>query len=65
MTVCYKHVLLAVLAAALTTGARAAPDAALLAAAQAAEPAVIQSLKDMVTIESGTMDAPGLGKMAD
>ena len=51
MTVCYKHVLLAVLAAALTTGARAAPDAALLAAAQAAEPAVIQSLKDMVTIE--------------
>ena len=65
MTVCYKHVLLAALAAALTTGARAAPDAALLAAAQAAEPAVIQSLKDMVTIESGTMDAPGLGKMAD
>ena len=65
MTVCYKHVLLAVLAAALATGARAAPEAALLAAAQAAEPAVIQSLKDMVTIESGTMDAPGLGKMAD
>ena len=65
MPVCHKHVLLAVLAAALTTGARAAPEAALLAAAQAAEPAVIQSLKDMVTIESGTMDAPGLGKMAD
>ena len=43
----------------------AAPDAQLLAAARAAEPAVIQSLKDMVAIESGTMDAPGLGKMAD
>lgn len=45
--------------------ARAAPDEKLLAAARAAEPAVIQSLKDMVSIESGTMDAPGLGKMAD
>ena len=43
----------------------AAPDAAVLAAARAAEPAVIQSLKDMVAIESGTMDAPGLGRMAD
>lgn len=69
MTVPFKPLLLAVLAAALATalptGARAAPDAPLLAAAQAAEPAVIQSLKDMVAIESGTMDAPGLGKMAD
>lgn len=45
--------------------ASAAPDAQLLSAARAAEPAVIQSLKDMVAIESGTMDAPGLGKMAD
>ena len=43
----------------------AAPDAAVLAAARAAEPAVIQSLKDMVAIESGTMDAPGVGRMAD
>jgi glutamate carboxypeptidase len=65
MTTPFKPLLLAVLATALTTAARAAPDAKLLAAAQAAEPAVIQSLKDMVTIESGTMDAPGLGKMAD
>lgn len=69
MTTPFKPLLLAVLATALTTalttGARAAPDARLLAAAQAAEPAVIQSLKDMVTIESGTMDLPGLGKITD
>ena len=60
--------LLALLAAAFTTistPAWSAPDARLLAAARAAEPAVIQSLKEMVAIESGTMDAPGLGRMAD
>lgn len=63
-----KRTLLATLAATVTltsAAAWAAPDARLLAAAQAAEPAVIQSLRDMVTIESGTMDAPGLTKMAD
>ena len=54
---------LALCAASLS--AWAAPDAQLLAAARAAEPALIQSLKDMVAIESGTMDAPGLAKMAD
>ena len=53
------------LACAASLSAWAAPDARLLAAARAAEPAVVQSLKDMVAIESGTMDAPGLGKMAD
>ena len=60
--------LLALAAAAFTTisaPAWSAPDARLLAAARAAEPAVIQSLKEMVAIESGTMDAPGLGRMAD
>ena len=45
--------------------ARAAPDAALLAAANAAQPAVIASLKDMVAIESGSTNAAGLAKMAD
>jgi len=51
---------------ALAAGAtRAAPaDAALLAAANAAQPAVIASLKDMVLIESGSADAAGLAKMA-
>lgn len=45
--------------------AHAAPDDKLLAAARAAQPAVIESLREMVGIESGTMDAPGIGKMAD
>ena len=44
--------------------AAAAPDAKLLAAATAAQPAVIESLKEMVAIESGTADLAGLGKLA-
>jgi glutamate carboxypeptidase len=59
---------LATLAATLAltaANACAAPDTALLGAARAAEPAVIDSLKEMVSIESGTMDQPGLGRMAD
>ncbi len=51
--------------AALAGAARAAPDAALLAAAQSAQPAVVESLKDMVSIESGSSDEPGLARMAD
>ena len=53
------------LACATSLGASAAPDAQLLAAARAAEPAVIQSLKEMVAIESGTMDAPSLVRIVD
>jgi glutamate carboxypeptidase len=45
--------------------ALAAADEKLLAAARAAQPAVVESLKAMVAIESGTMDAPGLGRMTD
>ena len=45
--------------------ARAAADEKLLAAARAAQPAVIESLREMVAIESGTMDAPGLARLAD
>lgn len=37
----------------------------LLQAARQAEPAVIDSLKDMVMIESGSSDAAGLARMAD
>ena len=55
--------LAALLAAPLA--AQAAADEKLLAAARAAQPAVIESLKAMVAIESGTMDGPGLGKMTD
>jgi glutamate carboxypeptidase len=55
----------ALLALAVAT-ARAAPaDAALRAAANAAQPAVIASLKDMVLIESGSSHGPGLAKMVD
>lgn len=49
----------------VATCASAAPDASLLAAARAAEPAVVESLKEMVSIESGTMDQPGLARMTD
>jgi len=45
--------------------ASAATDEKMLTAAREAEPAVIESLKEMVNIESGTMDLPGLGRMAD
>ena len=45
--------------------ALATADEQLLAAARAAQPAVIESLKAMVSIESGTMDMPGLVKMTD
>ena len=49
--------------AASATGAAPA-DPALLGAANAAQPALIASLKDMVLIESGSTDAAGLAKMA-
>lgn len=55
------------LAAATACGAAlaAGPDQALLDAARAAQPAMVQSLKDMVTIESGSADMQGLARMAD
>ncbi len=42
-----------------------AADDKLLAAARAAQPAVIESLREMVLIESGSQDAAGLKAMAD
>ena len=54
---------LALACAALST--QAAPDAKLLSAAEAAQPAVIESLRQMVAIESGSLDLAGLAKMAD
>ncbi len=48
----------------LATGGAHAADAQLLAAARTAEPAVIQSLKEMVSIESGSANAAGLAQMA-
>ena len=46
-------------------GAALAADDKLLAAARAAQPAVIESLREMVLIESGSQDAAGLKAMAD
>ncbi|WP_213955185.1 MULTISPECIES: glutamate carboxypeptidase [unclassified Variovorax] len=47
------------------TAVQAAPDAKLLAAAEKAQPAVIENLKEMVLVESGSLNAEGLMKMAD
>ncbi len=45
--------------------ANAAPDEALLDAAKREQAAVIETLKSLVLIESGSSDAAGLAKMAD
>ena len=45
--------------------ALAAPDEKLRMAAEAAKPALIDTLRDMVMIESGSSDVEGLAKMAD
>jgi glutamate carboxypeptidase len=49
----------------LSSAAWAAPDQKLLEAAKQAEASVIDSLKTMVLIESGSGDSAGLAKMAD
>src|SRR5258706_8849989 len=49
----------------LHVGLVQAADPALVAAAKAAQPAVIESLKDMVAIESGSANVAGLNRMAD
>ena len=46
-------------------GALAAPDTALQTAAEQAVPALIETLHDMVMIESGSTDTDGLARMAD
>jgi glutamate carboxypeptidase len=43
----------------------AAPDEQLRKAAEAAQPALIETLRDMVVIESGSSDVEGLAKMAE
>jgi len=53
------------LAAALAVGtAHAAPDTKLLDAAKAAQPAVVDTLKTLVMIETGSADVEGLAKIA-
>ena len=70
MTVSFRSLLPTSIALALACSlafapAQAAPDAALLAAAEKAQPAVIDNLKEMVAIESGSLNVDGLLKMAD
>ncbi len=48
-----------------STMALAAPDEKLRAAAEQAQPAVIDTLHEMVMIESGSSDVAGLAKMAE
>src|SRR5579862_7689835 len=48
-----------------SSAAFAAADEKLKAAAEQAQPAVIESLHNMVMIESGSSDVEGLKKMAD
>src|SRR5450830_1321242 len=50
--------------AAGSIGVAAAPDTALKAAAEKAQPAVIDSMRGLVLIESGCSDAAGLPRMA-
>lgn len=52
-------------ALALPFATAAAPDARLLAASQKAEPEVIETLKDLVLIESGSANVEGIAKIAD
>jgi glutamate carboxypeptidase len=47
------------------SAALAAPDEKLRAAAEQAQPALIETLHDLVMIESGSGDVQGLAKMAD
>ena len=49
----------------IATSASAAPDEKLKAAAEQAKPALIETLKQMVLIESGSSDVDGVRKMAD
>jgi glutamate carboxypeptidase len=49
----------------LASSASAAPDETLKSAAEQAKPALIETLKQMVLIESGSSDVAGVKKMAD
>jgi glutamate carboxypeptidase len=58
-------ILAAALSLACATAAFAAADEKLKAAAEAAQPALIETLQEMVLIESGSGDVEGLARMAD
>ena len=60
-----RHALAGLLAGASFALPAHAADEKLRAAAEQAKPALIETLRDMVMIESGSGDAEGLAKMAD
>jgi len=60
-----RNRLLAIAAGTLAAAAQAAPDTKLLDAATRAQPAVIDTLKSLVLIETGSHDAAGLESMAN
>src|SRR5258708_32165529 len=60
-----RSILALALSLACAAPALAAPDEKLKAAAEAAQPALIETLHEMVLIESGSGDVEGLKKMAD
>ncbi len=60
-----KNLLIAALTAAWAAGAAAAPNAAVLAQASAEKPAAIDTLRQLVSIESGSRDKEGLDRIAE
>jgi glutamate carboxypeptidase len=56
---------LAAAALACASQAQAARDDALYAAVTAAQPAVVETLRELVLVESGTLDPAGINRLAD
>ena len=63
MGIAVKSLCVGLLLALAPAGAWAATDARLLAAAQAQEPAVIDTLRDLVNVESGSTDQEGVATL--
>lgn len=63
MGIAVKSLCVGLLLALAPAGASAATDARLLAAAQAQEPAVIDTLRDLVNVESGSTDQEGVATL--
>ena len=60
----YRHALSALLLSLFAAGASAAPDTALLDLAQRQQPAFLDTLKDLVALESGSGDREGLDQIS-
>ena len=61
----FRSVVLFMAVASSVSMAQAAPDVALRTAAEKAQPQLIESLREMVLIESGSADLKGLAQMAN